>query len=105
MKKAKFEEKPMKSKSRYTILINRSKKIKRNQAQFKSKADYKYSSQFILLKLFLAIILAFIFKLLTKSKFVKKINFLISKYILKEEYKNIKVCLCVIGKNENLYVK
>ena len=43
MKKVKFEEKPMKSKNKYTILINRSKKIKRNQAQFKSHTDYRYN--------------------------------------------------------------
>ena len=105
MKKVKFEEKPMKSKNKYTILINRSKKIKRNQAQFKSHTDYRYNYQFILLKIFFTIILALIFKLISKSSFVKKINFFISKYILKNTYKNIKVCLCVIGKNENLYAK
>ena len=106
MKKVKMEEKPKKYKTKYTILINRSKKLKKNQLKFISKPYNKYQYLSIIsLKLIYIILLLLIYKLEKKQKFIKKINSFISKYILKNAYKNIKACLCVIGKNENLYAK
>ena len=47
----------------------------------------------------------YIYILEHKKKFKSNINKFISNYILHNAYKYIKACLCVIGKNENLYVK
>ena len=106
MKKVKKRLKLLKIRNRYSILLNPFKITKENKLKFKAKSQSKYTLFFfILLKIFYIILLFYIYHLEHKSKLIAKINTFISNNIIKSNYNKIKACLCVIGKNENLYVK
>ena len=106
MKKAKRNLKLSKFKEKYTLLLNHSKNKRNEQIRFKTKTNSKFDLiSFLIFKIFFIFLLFYIYILEHKKKFKSNINKFISNYILHNAYKYIKACLCVIGKNENLYVK
>ena len=104
MKKVKLEEKYLKIKNKYTILLNHPKKSKRNILKSKSKRKYHFKF-FIILKIFSVLVLSCIYFLERNLKLASKLNSFLSYYLMNKINHNIKVCLCVIGKNENIYAK
>ena len=106
MKKVKKQLKLLKYRNKYTILLSQPNEIKRNKLKFKTKSKYKYRLILsILYKIFFIILLSCIYNSENNPKILMNMNNFISNYIIKKPYLNIKACLCVIGKNENLYVK
>mgnify|MGYP006873140192 CR=1 FL=1 len=104
MKKVKLEGKYLKTKNKYTILLNHPKKPKRNILKSKSKHKYHFKF-FIILKIFSVLVLSCIYFLERNLKLASKLNSFLSYYLMNKINHNIKVCLCVIGKNENIYAK
>ena len=106
MKKAKRNLKLSKFREKYTLLLNHSKNKRNEQIRFKTKTNSKFDLiSFLIFKIFFIFLLFYIYILEHKKKFKSNIKKFISNYILHNAYKYIKACLCVIGKNENLYVK
>ena len=104
MKRKKRNLKFLKDRNKFILLLNHSKNILKGEIQFKSKNNSKYQLLLLVIKIFFIILLSHIYISEHKSKFKSKINKFISNHIL-HNTQNIKVCLCVIGKNENLYAK
>ena len=106
MKKVKKQLKLLKYRNKYTILLSQPNEIKRNKLKFKTESKYKYRLILsILYKIFFIILLSCIYNSENDPNILINMNNFISNYIIKKPYLNIKACLCVIGKNENLYVK
>ena len=88
-----------KTKKKYQILTKKSKKY-----ILKRKRKYIHSIRGIILKIIIIILLLFLLYIFaTNSK--KITNFIKHIFQDNESTSNLKVCLCVVGKNENIYAK